>query len=90
MPTFVSNASVSGYIAYEGAGNGVLGENGTASITNPIVEDDSLILLSVQSVIGTVGVLQVANIDPEVGFDVISTNPLDRSEFVYIIFKPHT
>jgi hypothetical protein len=57
--------------------------SGTVSVAVPEFDADSHVVVSYQNIVGTPGILSIANEVSGVGFDIVSTSPDDMSKVVY-------
>lgn len=73
------NVRVHGRFGITGAGIARL-VGGSKRVTTPLINENTLILLTNQNIGGTAGLLHIVSKDLNIGFTIQSVNPFDASD----------
>lgn len=58
------------------------------NVSVPAITANSLILFSIRTGVGTIGLVKVNSITPGVGFSLVSLSALDTSVMSWMVFEP--
>ncbi len=71
-------------VSPQAKGRGTLA-GGAVSVAAPVVQADSVVVVTPLAPLVNLGLLSVANVVPGMGFDVRSANVLDGSSFLWAV-----